>query len=351
MSDSQDRRTEDPTHRQLQRARDDGQIVRSQDVVTAAVLASGGLAIWFGRGWVGGNLERLIRFALEYPARSSDGSESPDVLDAALQVALIVADLSYPIILIAVLAAVLVGIIQARGLFAPAAVAPKVDRLNPVKGLKELFSLRALVDLGKAVLKIVLLAWALFLTIRWSVGALVKLPYQGADGISDITTALFAAFFGTALLIFAVIAVFDFWLQKIIFMRSQRMTPEEVKRERHEDTGRPEIRSRRRQIAAEDVLNPLLERTAQASVIICESDGRCAVALISPSDPKALPWVVNKGIDHYAQAIVTVGRKAGLLVIVDGMLARRIHDRIAIDADLNADLNRVLLLHLARRGL
>lgn len=350
MSGSQDRKTEEPTDRRLRDARDEGQIARSQDVVTAAVMVAGGLTLWFARDWIGAQLRTLGRLALDYPAQLAGQVVEPSAIDATLRLLLIVAGLTLPIVLVAMVVAVVVGIVQARGLFAPAAVVPKMERLNPAEGFRELFSLRALVDLGKALLKIVLLATALYLVIRWSVGALVKLPYQNADGIADLTMLLFAAFFGTALLIFIVIAAFDYWLQRIVFLRAQRMTPEEVKRERHEDMGRPEVRSRRREIAMEDVLNPLLERTAHSSVVIRSAGGDYAVALISPREDKAPSWVVNKGINQYAKAIVSVARDNNVLVIDDALLARRIHDLVAIDGDLTSALNDALRVALARAG-
>ena len=351
MSGSRDRKTEEPTDRRLRDARDDGQIARSQDVITAAVMVACGLTIWFARDWIGAQLRILGRLALDYPGQVAEGVVEPNMVEAALRVALAVAWLVFPVLAIAMAVAVVVGIVQSRGLFAPAAIVPHVERLNPVEGLRELFSLRALIDLGKALLKMALLGTALYLVIRWSIGALVKLPYQNADSIASITVLLFAAFFGTALIIFVVIAAFDFWLQRIVFLRSQRMTPEEVKRERHEDLGRPEVRARRREVAMEDVLNPLLERTAQSSVIIRAASGDCAVALITPREEGAASWVVNKGIDQYAKAIVAVARDSDVLVIDDALLARRIHDLVAIDADLTPALNQALKLQLARMGI
>lgn len=351
MSGSHDRKTEEPTDRRLRDARDEGQIARSQDVVTAGVMVACGLTLWFARDWIGAQLRNLGHLALDYPAQLAEGSVDPSTVDATLRIAMTLAWLVFPILVIAMVVAFVVGIVQSRGLFAPAAVIPHVERLNPAEGLRELFSLRALIDLGKALLKMVLLGAALYLVIRWSIGALVKLPYQNADGIAGITALLFAAFFGTALIIFVVIAAFDYWLQRIVFLRSQRMTPEEVKRERHEDLGRPEVRSRRREIAMEDVLNPLLERTAQSSVIIRAASGDCAVALITPRGEDAPSWVVNKGIDQYAKAIVAVARDNDVLVIDDALLARRIHDLVAIDADLTPALNQALKLQLARMGI
>lgn len=350
MAESKDRKTEEPTDRRLRDARDEGQIPRSQDVSTAVVLSAVALAIWFGREWIGTQLQALGRLALTYPVQLAQDLVDDDPLSATIRVGLVLLPLIVPIIVITVLVAMVAGIVQTRGLFAFTAIKPQANRLNPVEGLRELFSLRALIDLFKALLKIVLLGATLFLVIRWSVGTLVKLPYQGAGSIAGITATLFAAFFGAALIFFIVIAGFDVWLQRVIFMRNMRMTPEEVKRERREDLGNPEVLARRRSIANEALNNPIMERTARASLVVRTASGNCAVAVISPREAGSLPWVVNKGVDHYAGAIIAIARENKLLVIDDSQLARRIHDEIAIDGDLSGNLVEALRHQLVRAG-
>ena len=350
MAQSQDRKTEEPTDRRLRDARDDGQIARSQDVSTAVVLSAVALAIWFSRDWIGARLQTLARLALDYPAQLTRNLVDDDPLSAALRVGLALLPLIVPIIAITLFVAIVTGIVQTRGLFAFAAIKPHAERLNPVEGLRELFSLRALIDLLKALLKILLLGATLFLVIRWSVGTLVKLPYQGTGAIAGITATLFAAFFGAALLFFVVIAGFDIWLQRVIFLRNMRMTPEEVKRERREDLGNPEVLARRRSIATEAINNPIMERTARASLVVRSANGNCAVAIIAPREAGSMPWVVNKGMNHYAGAIVAIARENTLLVIDDSQLARRIHDDVAIDGDLSAQLAEALRYQLARAG-
>ena len=75
-----------------------------------------------------------------------------------------------------------------------------------------------------------------------------------------------------------------------------------------------------------------------------------SVALISPREAGSLPWVVNKGVDHYAGAIIAIARENKLLVIDDSQLARRIHDEIAIDGDLSGNLVEALRHQLVRAG-
>lgn len=350
MAESKDRKTEEPTDRRLRDARDDGQIARSQDVSTAVVLTAVALAVWFGRGWIGSRLQALGRLALDYPAQMAQNLVDDDPISAMLRIAMVLLPLIAPIIAITLLVAIITGIVQTRGLFAFGAIKPRAERLNPVEGFRELFSLRALIDLLKALLKIVLLGTTLFLVIRWSVGALVKLPYQGTAAIASITATLFAAFFGAALIFFVIIAGFDIWLQRVIFLRNMRMTPEEVKRERREDLGNPEVLARRRSIASEAVNNPIMERTARASLVVRSANGHCAVAIIVPREAGSLPWVVNKGTEQYAGAIVAIARENDLLVIDDSQLANRIHDNVAIDADLSNQMAEALRYQLARAG-
>ena len=350
MAESKDRKTEEPTNRRLRDARDEGQIARSQDVSTAVVLSAAALAVWFGRDWIGLQLQALGRMGLDYATQMAQSQIDDDPISAALRIGWLLLPLMAPIIVITLLVAIVTGIVQTRGLFAFAAISPKMERLNPVEGLRELFSLRALIDLLKALAKIVLLGATLFLVIRWSVGTLVKLPYQGTEAIANITATLFAAFFGAALIFFIIIAGFDIWLQRVIFLRNMRMTPEEVKRERREDLGNPEVLSRRRSIASEAVNNPIMERTARASLVVRSASGKCAVALIVPREAGALPWVVNKGTEQYAAAIVAIARDNELLVIDDSQLANRIHRDIAIDADLSTQMAEALRYQLARAG-
>lgn len=344
MSEDSGRKTEEPTDRRIEQAREDGEIARSRDLSTVTVLAAVLLGIAGARDWLLDRLRLLGRIALEAPARL-DPDDPWTVIGECWRILWLLFELMAPVALIAALAAIIVNAVQAGGLFAPKAVLPQVERLDPMRGLTGLVSPRSLIEVLKSTIKMALVALALYLVIRVSIDPLVRLPSLPVPGAATLTWAIFASFFGAGLTIFALIAVFDVWFQRHDYRRRMRMTLEEVKRERRDQEGDPRLRARRRAIARELAGESGLERTARASLVIRATGSTCAVAIAFDPGRDGQPWLIHKGRNQVAAAIAVVAAKAGVRIIDDARLAEAVYREAAIDEDLPPKLATAVRTH------
>jgi len=342
MSESQDRKTEKPTQRKLRQAREEGDVAFSRDVSSTVALTAVFVALWIGSALIINRASLLGTYALESPQRLAIASPEEAGYNSALEVFWIVSTLVFPIAAIAALAAIAVNIWQTRGLFSVKAVKPRPERINPAEGLKQIFSRRNLIELLKTIIKVVLLALTLFLVIRWSLQTMVKLPTLSIDSRLSVSAILFAVFFGAAVIILAVIAFFDIWFQQYEYIHRNKMTPEELKRERRDDLGDPYQRAERRKIALQDAGESLLERTARSTLIINAATEGIAVAIAVDADNPDESWVVNKGASHVAAAILAVGREAGIRIVDNTPMATALHKNVQINDDIPASFAQAI---------
>lgn len=334
MSESRDRRTEPPTERRLEKAREEGEIPFSNDVSAATVLIVILAAMWLLRDPIAQHLAVLGHYALDSPQRIRGQTSSAVGVESSMTVMGLILMISLPLALVAVVGAVLVNLWQTGVLVAFKAASPRFERVNPADGWRNLFSRRSLVELVKSILKMLMIGVTLFILIRWALQSVVKLPSQPIGSVTAVIAILFAFYFVAAAAILALIAIADLQLQRLLFLREQRMTPEEVKRDRREELGDPHLRAERRRRSAEIAGESLFERAGRSSVIIRAGGEGVAVALfVEPVTPPVV-WLVHKGGEQVADIIVAMGRKGQVPVVEDERLATAIFNEVAIDANL-----------------
>jgi len=336
---ARDRKTEEPTSRKLRKAREEGGAPISRDVSAACVLLIVIAILWFRAPEFQAQLTQIGEYGLKVPNRYSLDTDGHILIDSSKEIFLMLMWICLPIAVGAALVAVAVNFAQARGLFAPKAIAPQGERINPVSGAKRLFSLRSTVELGKSVLKIIALGVTLFLVIQWAIPKMVIMPSLNVDGVMQLSGVVFAIFFSVATAILMLIALFDVWFQHVNFIRDNRMTREEVKRERRDDQGDPHMRAHRRQLSTELASDNLLDRTARASLVIHGTADKVAVALFVDRDPEQIPWLLNKGSGHVADGILSVARRNKVRIVQDPRLAKEIIMETAIDSDIPTRLS------------
>jgi flagellar biosynthesis protein FlhB len=332
MSESQGRKTEEPTERRLEDARKEGQVDRSRDVTSALVVGIVLLGFWLGHETVGMQARELARYALAAPLKTM-GGDPWTAMEATIVILREVLRMTMPVVFLAIVVGVMVNVVQTRGLFAPAALRPDASRLNPAQGFKSIFSRRSAIELVKTLVKIAFLAFAMFVVIKSALPVLVKLPALPLSGVAQVSAMVFARFFGLAVLALALVAMFDYWFQRFEHRHKLRMTREEVKRERRDNEGDPMMRARRRAIAKKDADGGELDRVRQASVVLHADGDGLAVALYVAPSPDNEVWLVMKGAAHVCQAIVATANDAKVRVVRDASLTRAVYGKTAIDSD------------------
>jgi type III secretion protein U len=233
--------------------------------------------------------------------------------------------------------ALLIGGLQTRGMFSVTPITPKFDRLNPAQGLRSLFSIRQLFELGKMLIKMTLLLSVLAYAVALSLDPLAKMVYAPPADLLRISATLAWRVMALAAGVYAIGAALDYAHQFYDFMKRHRMSLEELRREHREEEGNPQIRWRRRAIARDMAFEKVIHRLSSASVVVVNPT-HVSVALYYAPGETDLPRVVAKGVDALALHIRTTAERNGVPVLEDPPLARQLFRGVALDHYITADL-------------
>ncbi|MCB1752562.1 MAG: flagellar type III secretion system protein FlhB [Gammaproteobacteria bacterium] len=324
MAENQDgqEKTEQPTSKRLQDSKKKGQIARSKELNTMGITLIGGIALVFMSGHLGQDLSEMmsVGFTLERVDLFDPGALLHRLGDAVVGALLMLA----PFFLVVVAAAVASSIALGGVAFSAQALAPKLSKLNPVAGLKRLFSAKGLVELLKAMAKFFLIGGATTFILWMLLDRFIGLSRMTlGPAVSELSTLIGGSFVlisSTLILIALVDVPFQLWDHK----RQLKMTRQEVRDELKETEGRPEVKSRIRNLQHEMAQRRMMEEVPKADVIVTNPT-HYAVALSYNQHTMTAPKVVAKGVDLVASNIRCVANEHDVPVVESPMLARAIY--------------------------
>lgn len=325
--DSDLEKTEPASGRKLQKARDEGNVPRSRELSTLAVLLASGASLWILGVFLFDGLRRMMRDQLSF--NWADASE-PQMLGVNLFTASLDALWVFlPIGGIVLLAAVGANIAVSGWVFTLSAIEAKFSKLNPVSGLGRMFSTHSIVELFKALLKGVLIAgvsgWMIWVQHDAILG-LVSEPLNAA--LPHFAWIVMFTFFA-AVSAFALVALIDVPYQLWEYHRKLRMTKEEVRQEGKETEGDPQIKARIRSMQREMARRRMMQAVPKANVVVV-NPLRFAVALKYEENRMAAPQVVAKGTALIAQRIRELAEEHGVPIIEAPPLARALHQHVEV---------------------
>ena len=340
-------KTEEPSQRKLEKAREDGKVVTSKEMFVFTGLAAGlitALSIRaFGRqpltNWGG-------LFSLD--AKTHIDSLILAHLDYALWF-LILGTIIFglPIMIVTVLTQFGVGGI----IFAPKAVAFKGSRINPLSGLKRMFSLKALVELGKSILKVVFLFGIGFVVIVYFMPGIIWFPNGTMANALNMMTSLIPSLIGGLLIGLFIIAVLDFAWQRYDFMKQMRMSRQEQKEEFKQTDGSPEVKAKIRRMQMEASANASKQREALSQVgeatAVITNPTHFAVALKYEVGSASAPTVLAMGRGVMAEQIIERANNADVTVFQSPLLARALFFTSEIGGEISEALYNAVAVVLA----
>lgn len=329
-SDSGDK-TEEPTARRLQKARDEGQLPRSMEL-TAAVVTIGGIGFLFATGaWVVSLMGQMMTGIFTFDRRLVFSENLlPGTFFEATGFAF---GPVLPLFLLTMILAVF-GAAGAGGLlFSVKALAPKFSKLNPLSGFKRMFGTRALVELGKAAAKFTLVSGAVYVMLMLylpqllNIGLMEYPPALGRLGLILGISALVAA------LTLLIIAAIDVPYQRFDYTKRMRMSLKEVRDEMKEVEGNPQVRAKIRQRQREIAERRMMARVKDADVVVTNPD-HFAVALSYDPDGDGAPLLLAKGVDALALRIRAEATSHGVREFRAPELARAIYYTTDIEQEI-----------------
>jgi len=334
QSDDQEK-TEEPTSRKLEKAREEGQVARSIELPAAAVtIAALGMLYLTGDTLVhklaeafvsGFNFDRkLVHSPNLLPAIFAH-----EVLESFILIA--------PLLLLTITIAVAASGATGGFLFSFKAVAPKASKLNPLNGLKRMFGLKALVELGKAILKFSLVAgvsaWVLYDNVS-TLNNIGKMAFEPAMAVAGQMLVKSALIMACALIL---IAAIDVPFQRWEFMKSMRMSIQEIKDEMKDMEGRPEVKAQIRRRQREMANRRMIDNVKEADVVITNPE-HFAVALSYDPNGDSAPILLAKGADEVAARIRAEAEKHGIEIFRAPPLARALYFTTELDQPVPEDL-------------
>ncbi|MBI4214332.1 MAG: flagellar biosynthesis protein FlhB [Chloroflexi bacterium] len=336
-------RTEAPTPRWLQQIRHRGDVARSTEVTTAVGLLAAALTLRVVGPTIVDGLEEILKTALLHPNAFSTDPDAVRFLsiDLVLKGTMGMA----PLLLAIMVAGIFSNLIQVGGMFTPSHIAPKYSRVDPLAGLRRLFSLQGLVELGKSAIKLIVIAAVIYQTISGEQGRLLMLLRGDVVGGFAWFADLSADVMVRVGVVFLVLSGADYLFQRWQFMRQAKMTREQLKEEMRSTEGSPEMRQRMRQAARTLAMSRMMQAVPTADVVITNPT-HLAVAIKYEMGSRA-PKVIAKGPNLLAERIKQIARNAGVPIVENRPLAQALYKAADVGAEIPAALYQVVAEILA----
>ena len=338
-------KTEKATPKRKQEERKKGNVLMSQEVNMIFTL----LIIFFAlRMLIPGIYLRLQSNTVDFFTMGArvDSISQTDVVSYFVKGCILFAVTALPLCLVAMVSITIITMGQTRMLFATEALQFKWEKLNPINGIKKLFSLRSVVELIKSALKIVILIYIIYSELSKAIFMLPRLMDMTVPAVAAYTGNLILAIVWKAGAVFVVLAAADYFYQWWDFERKLRMSKQEVKDEYKETEGDPQIRARQRSRREQAARRRMMQNVPSADVVI-RNPTHYAVALRYDPDINQAPVVTAKGLDHLALRIIQIAKDNEVYVMENKPLARSLFEEVELDQEIPEAFYQVIAEILA----
>ncbi len=331
MAETDQERTEDPTEKRKQQAREKGQIARSKEMGTAFVLVSAAVAFM----WFGGALFDGLRSVFQtFFTLDRQQAFDPNKMYEAFAIAF--GEIIWPILIIFafILVFTFFGNSWLGGInFAWKAMAPKFSRMSPLNGFKRMFGVQALVELVKGLAKFLVVAVSAFLLLAWQYDNILQIsmgqmPNMMANAL-DILLWMFLLLCCSIFLIVVIDAPFQLWKHQ----KDLKMTKQEVKDEHKDSEGSPEVKGRIRRLQMEMANRRMMQEVPKADVVVTNPT-HYAVALKYEDNGARAPVVLAKGSDETAAKIREIALEYDIPLVQSPALARSIYHTTELEQEI-----------------
>ncbi|MCR5486787.1 MAG: flagellar biosynthesis protein FlhB [Lachnospiraceae bacterium] len=343
-------KTEEATSKKLEDARKEGQVCKSMELTNAIALLAAFLTIRIFGLMMGQNFVNIFRFiyqgipdSITYWAGDIPVKQV-DRLMITVMLRMII--MLLPVFLVGFLVSVVVNILQVKWKVTTKPLQPKFSKLNPVNGMKRLFSKEKLVELLKSILKVGLISYIVYSYMRDRLGMLLLMPdYDILAAVGLVVKTVLDVAIRVAL-IYLLIGIGDYIYQRHKFREDMKMTKQEVKDEYKDAEGDPQIKGKIRQKMAEASRRRMMQSVPEADVVITNPT-HYAVALKYDTEISDAPFVTAKGQDFLAQKIKELAAEGGVEIVENKPLARMLYHNVDVGAAIPPELYQAVAEVLA----
>lgn len=335
MAESSGDKTEQATPKKRRDERKEGNVFQSKEIGICATL----LAVFFGFKLLYPTIQNAVIVSMKEFFGLIGTKDTIEISDASVFLISALKTIAIgcvPLLLICCIVAIISTFAQTKGLVNFKSLKPKFSRLNPLSGIKKMFSLKGLVELLKSIIKITILFVVIYNTVSKSINTVGQmmdmtiLQAAAATGelVFDIITSIAIAF--------VFVSLFDFMYQRWDYEKNLKMTKQEVKEEYKMTEGDPKIKGQIKQKQQAMSRRRMMQAVPEADVII-RNPTHFAVALKYDSETNRAPVVIAKGQDALALKIVEIGQNHGVFITENRPLARALYANVELDMEIPSE--------------
>ncbi|MCH8557602.1 MAG: flagellar biosynthesis protein FlhB [Balneolia bacterium] len=342
---SDQEKTEEPTQRKIEKAREEGNVSISKEVSSVVLMVVSIIMLVGTGGYIYGKLELLFQgFMINAAAPINDQDQAIEFLENALWIGL---DMMTPFLIVIFISAALVNIVQTKGAFSTKAIQPKGSKLNPISGLKKIFSMKGIVELAKGFVKLFIVVVIVYFTVQSEMEYFISyivmpLGYTLGDAgtkvlvfVSEILAALF------------VLAMADALYQRFQHHKDLRMTKQEVKDEMKQMEGDPHVKGQRKKMGMSLRQQKRLDHAVLSSDVVVTNPTHYAVALKYDPEYNDAPMVMAKGQRLRALRIKELAKEYDIPIVENKPVARALFATAEEDEHIPSDMFRAVAEILA----
>ncbi len=324
-------KTEEPTNRRIEEAVKKGQVAFSREVTSFLLFVSFAIiVVWLIPAYSKNAISFLQRFITQPDDIELNYQNFSHFFTMLFKKSLFIFFIPVALCLFMVL---LSSLIQNGIVFSAEPLIPKLEKISPMKGFGRLFSLKSFVEFVKGVMKISVIAYATYMIFKTYQNEILGAVEVSLSGIIRIYSHLTFLIILSATVMMLLVALIDYLYQRFEYMKSLRMTRQEIKEEYKQTEGNPEVKAKLRQIRQERARRRMIAAVPKADVVI-RNPTHYAVALKYEQGSMKAPRVLALGIDIIALNIIKIAEKSGVEVVTNRNLARALYETSEIDEEI-----------------
>ena len=325
--ESFEERTEAPTEKRRSEARQKGNVAKSAEINSTLVLLTGIVMLRWCAPWMYDQLSGFMAMLFGFIAHpSGDVTFFTGLIARSLQFIILICIPVCVAILVIGLAA---NFMQIGFLFTAQPLTPRLEKLNVISGMKRLFSVRSIVELFKNLAKLTLIGVIAFVTIKGEYGKFIGLWDASPIAIMSCILSVSFKIVIRAVIALLIISILDFLYQRYEYEKRLKMTKQEVKEERKQMDGDPQIKSRVRSLQREMARRRMMQEVPKATVVVTNPTF-IAIAIRYEPDEMQTPKVLAKGKRLIAERIKQIAIESDIPIIEDKPLARAMYDKVEV---------------------
>jgi len=337
-------KTEEATPKKREEARNKGQVAKSRDAASVAVLLACLIFFWFGAAGMIENMMSLARWLITQSSQFK--VDINNIQDLSISLAYKISAILSPLLLTAFLMALLANYLQVGFVLSTESVQPKFSKIDPIKGFGKLFAMRSLVELAKNIFKISIIGFIVYITFKGEIENFILLIDQSVWRILIYIGEVAFKIVLRVCLVLIILAVVDYIYQKWEFEKNLKMSKQEIKDEFKQTEGNPLIKSRIKRLQRDAARKRMMANIPEADVVITNPT-HLALALSYDSTSLSAPKMVAKGVGFIAENIKDIARKNNVPIVENKPLARVLYKTVDVDETIPTDLYRAVAEVLA----